>query len=48
MGIFTVYQLFLSTAAAIADLCFLLLVRIAPGRGLVDAREAPCDQEHHG
>jgi hypothetical protein len=48
MGICTVYQLFLSAATTIVDLCFLLLSCIAPRRILVDAREAPCGQEHHG
>jgi hypothetical protein len=47
VGDFTVYQLFLS-AASIADLFFLLRSRIAPECGVIDAREAPSDLEHHG
>jgi hypothetical protein len=47
VGDFTVYQLFLS-ATSIADLFFLLRSCIAPKRGVIDAHEAPSNQEHHG
>jgi hypothetical protein len=47
MGNFTVYQLFLS-AASITDLFSFLYSCIAPKRSVIDAREAPSHQEHHG
>jgi hypothetical protein len=48
VGICTVYQLFLSAAAAIANPCALLFVRIAPERRFIDARETPGSEEQHG
>jgi hypothetical protein len=48
VGICIVYQLFLSTAAAIANPCALLLAHIASERRFVDARKTPGSEEQHG
>jgi hypothetical protein len=48
VGICTVYQLFLSAVAAIANPCGLLFAHIAPECRFVDARETPGSEEQHG
>jgi hypothetical protein len=48
VGNYTIYQLFVSTATAIANPCTLLFACIAPKRRFIDAHEALGGKEQYG